>query len=257
MILMNNIYRHRHLVLRLATTDFKLRYKNSILGFFWSLLEPLFMLIVLYIVFSNLMRVDVEHYQLFLLLGIICWGFFEKGTGMGINSIVGNPSMVKKVYFPREILVMSSCLTALFMTLLEFIVFAGFMVIFRVMPGVDILVAPFIFLIEFILIFGIALALSSINVLYRDIQYIWKVVLQAGFFATPILYQTSMLPAPLVPFLNLNPMARVIEMMRDLVIYNKMIGIGDVLYIMIISLGMLVIGYLIFARIEPRFAEEV
>lgn len=257
MILMNTILQHRQLILRLATTDFKLRYKNSILGFFWSLLEPLFMLIVLYVVFSNLMRVNVEHYQLFLLLGIICWGFFDKGTNMGIHSIIGNPTMVKKIYFPREILVMSSCLTALFMTLLEFVVFAGFMIIFRVMPGIDILIAPFIFFIEFVLIFGTALALSSINVLYRDIQYIWRVILQAGFFATPILYQTSMLPASIVPYLNLNPMARVIEMMRNLVIYDRMIGIGDVLYIIMVSLVMLVTGYMIFTKIEPRFAEEV
>ncbi|MBE9485470.1 MAG: ABC transporter permease, partial [Bacteroidetes bacterium] len=119
---MNKLWDYRHLTLKLAMSEFKLRYKNSVLGFFWSMLEPLMMLIVLYVVFTNLMRVNVEHYQLFLLMGIVSWNLVARGTGMSLNSILGKPSLVQKVYFPREVLVISSCITALLMSLLEFVV---------------------------------------------------------------------------------------------------------------------------------------
>ncbi len=254
---MINIIKFRHLILNLALTNFKLKYKNSVLGFFWSLLEPFFMLVVLYVVFSNLMKTNVEHYQLFLLLGIICWGFFEKGTSMGINSIIGNPNIVKNVYFPREILVMSSCLTALFMTLFELIVFVIFMVFFQVKPGIYVIFVPIILIFELLIIFGISLAISAINVSYRDIQYIWKVILQAGFFGTPILYQTSMLPSSIAPYMNLNPMARIIEIMRNILIYRINVNIYDFEYLSIISLILIIVGYNIFKKYEPYFAENI
>src|SRR3990167_4689263 len=130
----SNIWNYRHLTFKLAISDFKLRYKNSVLGFLWSLIEPLLMLVVLYVIFSFFMKVNVEHYQLFLLIGIISWNMLARGTAMSLNSILGKPSLVSKVYFPREILVISSCITALLMTLLEFVVFGIFMIIFKVMP---------------------------------------------------------------------------------------------------------------------------
>ena len=138
----HELYRYRDLILRLAWSDFKLRYKSSALGFFWSLLEPLLMLVVLYVVFSNLMRIQVEHYQLFLLLGIILWNFLDRGTSMSIWGIVGKPSLVQKVYFPRDILVISTCITALMMTALEFVVFIIFMVDLQSPAGMDCSLLP-------------------------------------------------------------------------------------------------------------------
>src|SRR3990167_9035877 len=105
-----DIWDYRHLTIKLAISDFKIRYKNSVLGFLWSLIEPLLMLVVSYVVFSYFMRMNVEHYQLFLLVGIISWNMLSRGTTMGLNSILGKPNLVKKVYFPREILVVGSCI---------------------------------------------------------------------------------------------------------------------------------------------------
>jgi lipopolysaccharide transport system permease protein len=119
------------------------------------------------------MRVEVEHYQLFLLLGIVSWDFLAKGTGLSLNCILGKPGLVKHVYFPREVLVISSCVTALMIALLEFLVFAIFMIIFGVIPGLTIIYFPFILLIEFILILGLSFGLSALNVYYRDVQYVW------------------------------------------------------------------------------------
>ena len=252
-----NILNYRHLIKIIAISDFKLRYKNTVLGFFWSLLEPLLMLIVLYLVFTNLMKWEVEHYQLFLLLGIVSWDFLAKGTGMSLNCLLGKPGLVKHVYFPREVLVISSCLTALMMALLEFLVFAIFMIIFGVIPGLTVIYFPFILLIEFILLLGLSFGLSALNVYYRDVQYMWAVVLQAGFFAAPIIYPMSILPPKVASVIMLNPMTRLIIMFRDSVIYNVQLNIADVTYVSASALILLGIGYLIFRRLEPGLAEEM
>jgi len=248
---------YKDLILRLAWSDFKLRYKNSVLGFFWSLLEPLLMLLVLYVVFSHLMRIQVEHYQLFLLLGIITWNFLDRGTSMGIFGIIGKPSLVQKVYFPRDVLIISACTTALMMTMLEFLVFVAFMAIFRVAPTGTILYFPLIFIFLFVLVYGLSLALSALNVYFRDVQFIWRVVLQAGFFATPILYPITIFPANLQRVVMANPMARIITMSRDCILYRTAPAPSDLAYVAVAAVLVLLAGYIIFDRLEPRFAEEI
>ncbi|MFU8766544.1 MAG: ABC transporter permease [Candidatus Methanoperedens sp.] len=257
MQLVNNLWNYRHLTLKLAISEFKLRYKNSILGFFWSLLEPLLMLLVLYIVFTNLMRVNVEHYQLFLLMGIISWNMLSRGTTMSLNSILGKPSLIQKVYFPREVLVISTSITALLMTLLEFIVFGIFMLVFNVAPGMTIIYFPVVLFVEFLLILGLSFGLAALNVYYRDVQYIWGVILQAGFFAAPIIYPISIIPEKYVWIIMLNPMTRIIDTLRGSVIYSTSPVLGDGMFIVIAALGIFVVGYSIFLRLEPGFAEEI
>ena len=252
-----NILNYRHLIRKIAITDFKQRYKNTVLGFFWSLLEPLLMLIVLYVVFTNMMRWEVEHYQLFLLLGIVSWDFLAKGAYMSLNCILGKPGLVKHVYFPREVLVISSCITALMIALLEFLVFAIFMIIFGVIPGPTVIYFPLILIIEFILLLGLSFGLSVLNVYYRDVQYMWAVVLQAGFFAAPIIYPMSILPPKVASVIMLNPMTRIIGMFRDSLIYNTQLNIMDVTYAFVFALILFGIGYLIFRRLEPGLAEEM
>ena len=254
---MSKLWDYRHLTLKLAMSEFKLRYKNSVLGFFWSLLEPMLMLAVLYVVFTNLMRVNVEHYQLFLLMGIISWNMAARGTAMSLKSILGKPSLVQKVYFPREILVISSCITALMMSMLEFVVFAAFMTFFKVMPDITIIYFPVVLALEFLMILGISFGLAALNVYFRDVQYIWAVVLQAGFFAAPIIYPISIIPENYVWVIMLNPMTRIIDMLRASVIYSTVPAAGDMIFIIVSALLLLVIGYAIFAKLEPGFAEEM
>ena len=253
----HELYRYRDLILRLAWSDFKLRYKSSALGFFWSLLEPLLMLVVLYVVFSNLMRVQVEHYQLFLLLGIILWNFIDRGTSMSIWGIVGKPSLVQKVYFPRDILVISTCITALMMTALEFVVFIIFMVIFRVLPEMTVAYFPILFILEFFIILGLSMALSALNVYFRDVQFIWRLIVQVGFFGTPILYPITIFPEKIRWIVMLNPMAQIITMMRDCTLYGISPEPANLAYVAACTLVVLLLGYAIFARLEPRFAEAI
>jgi lipopolysaccharide transport system permease protein len=253
----HELYRYRDLILRLAWSDFKLRYKSSALGFFWSLLEPLLMLVVLYVVFSNLMRVQVEHYQLFLLLGIILWNFLDRGTSMSIWGIVGKPSLVQKVYFPRDILVISTCLTALMMTALEFVVFIIFMVVFRVLPEMTVVYFPILFILEFFIILGLSMALSALNVYFRDVQFIWRLIVQVGFFGTPILYPITIFPEKIRGIVMLNPMAQIITMMRDCTLYGIAPEPASLAYVALCTAVLLLLGYAIFLHLEPRFAEAI
>jgi lipopolysaccharide transport system permease protein len=253
----HELWNYRDLILRLAWSDFKLRYKSSALGFFWSLLEPLLMLLVLYVVFSTIMRVRVEHYQLFLLLGIVLWNFLDRGTSMSIWGIVGKPSLVQKVYFPRDILVISTCITALMMTALEFAVFIAFMVIFRVQPGWTVAYFPILFIFEFLIIIGLSMALSSLNVYFRDVQFIWRLVVQLGFFGTPVLYPITIFPERIRWIVMLNPMAQIITIMRDCTLYKIPPEPLSLAYVAISALVVLIVGYTIFDRLEPRFAEAI
>lgn len=252
-----NLYAYRQLIWQLAWSEFKLRYKNSILGYFWSLLEPLLMLTVLYYVFSHLMKMQIENYQLFLLLGIIIWNFLSRATSIGMNSIVGKPSLIKKIYFPRDIFVISSCITALLMSVFESIVFIIYMIYFKVSISVYMLEAPIILICLLILSIGLSLALAALNVLYRDVQFIWAVFLQAGYFATPIMYAVEIFPENLRDIVLLNPVARVIVASRQTIIYSAPAQTNDLIFMGIASIVFLFIGYFIFNRIEPRFAEEI
>jgi len=254
---LHELWNYRDLIIRLAWSDFKLRYKSSALGFFWSLLEPLLMLVVLYLVFSNLMRVQVEHYQLFLLLGIILWNFIDRGTSMSIWGIVGKPSLVQKVYFPRDILVLATCTTALMMTALEFVVFILFMVIFRVLPEMTVAYFPILFILEFFIILGLSMALAALNVYFRDVQFIWRLVVQVGFFATPVIYPITIFPEKMRWIVMLNPMARIITMMRDCTLYGIPPEPANLAYVALFTLVVLVLGYAVFDRLEPKFAEAI
>ncbi|AKB15129.1 MAG: ABC transporter permease [Methanosarcina thermophila] len=254
---LSELYKYRELIWKLSWGEFKLRYKNSILGYFWSLLEPLLMLTVMYFVFSNLMKVQVEYYQLFLLMGIILWNFLSRSTNIGLFSIVGRPDMVKKIYFPRDIFVISSCITALLMSIFESFVFFIFMAFFRVPLSLNILYAPLILISLFTLALGVSLALSALNVYYRDVQFIWDVLMQAGFFATPILYSLDFLPETMQKIVLLNPMSRIIISARNTVIYSTPARFEDLLFMFASSILFLIIGYVVFSKLEPGFAEEI
>ena len=251
------LYDYRNLIWVLAWIDFKARYKNSVLGYFWSLLEPLLMLGVLYIVFSNLMKVQVEYYQLFLLQGLIMWSFFTRSTSGSLYTFIFKTSLVKKVYFPRDILVISSCITALLMSIFESIVFLAFLFFFRIPLSLNIFYLPVVIFLYFIIAVSTSLVLAALNVYYRDIQYIWAVILQVGFFATPVIFPLNVFPQYLQNILKYNPLAQAIYLARDVTLYSKEPNPASFLFVIFIAIVILAIGYAIFTRLEPKFAEEL
>lgn len=257
MNVIQELWTRRSLIWDFAVSDLKIRYRNSVLGFFWTFLEPLLMLAVLYIVFTEIFKNKIEYYPLYLLLGIITWSIFSKGTSIALNSIVNRSGILSQVYFPREIISISATLTTAMMFSFEFIAFGIFMVIFQFIPPITILFFPVILLMLFILVCGVSLALSTLNAYYRDIQFIWNVILQAGFFIVPVFYTLDTFPDNVRKIVMLNPLAQIVEITHNVVLYGKMPSFENISYTFGIILGIFAIGYLIFKRLDVRLVEEL
>ena len=248
---------YSELIRNLAIKEFKLRYRNSVLGFFWSLLNPLAMMIILTLVFSHLVRSGIDNFPLFLLPAILVWRFFSIGTSMSLSSILGNVPLVTNIYFPRWLLVFSSNLANLIGSTLEFIVLFPLLIIIGMELSSLVLLLPVILIFEFILIMGISFLLASLNVYYRDVNQVWELGLQAGFFLTPIIYSVNLIPERYLPVYMLNPVTRIIESMRKILCYNTLPSAEDFMIPILAGLLFCLIGYLVFRRLEPRFAEVV
>lgn len=209
-------HKNRILLRELVITDFKLRYQGSVLGYIWSLLKPLLLFLILYLVFVRFLRFgsDIEHFPVYLLLGIVLWGFFTEATVQGMNSIIGRGDMIRKINFPKYIIVISSTISALINLLINLLVVFVFILINGVDIKSTILFLPFNILELYILALAIAFLLSAVMVKYRDIGYVWEVLLQGAFYATPIIYPLSivMTHSPMAgKILLLNPVAQIIQ----------------------------------------------
>lgn len=254
------------LLRELVRTDFKLRYQNSILGYVWSLLRPLLIFLILYIVFTKFLKVGtgVPHYPVYLLLGILLWNYFVEVTMGGVTAIVGKSDLMRKINFPKYVIILSVALAALINLALTSIV----IVIFMIFGHVDVawralLIIPL--LIELIVIsLTAAFFLSAAFVKYRDVSYIWEVIIQASFYATPILYPLSRIPTAAAKILILNPMAQVIQDSRYVLVTTKTETISSLYggdkWIWIIPIGFTIIAAVIaasyFRRRSKFFAEE-
>jgi len=248
---------YSELVRNLTIKEFKLRYRNSVLGFFWSLLNPLGMMIILTLVFSTLLRAGIENFPVFLLPALLAWRFFSIGTSMSLWSIIGNAPLVTKVYFPRWLLVLSSNLANLIGSSLEFTVLFPLLVFLGMKLTYLALLLPVLLVFEFILIIGVSLILAPLNVYYRDINQVWDITLQIGFFLCPIIYSISLIPKRYLLAYSINPMTCVIESIRGILYYDMLPTLADFTIILVSGLVLLITGYLVFRRLEPRFAEEI
>lgn len=238
-------------------TEFKLKYRNNFFGYFWSLITPILMLITLYIIFSIVMKLDVPHYQLFLLLGIIYWNYFSESTNSSFAFIMSKSNLINKQNFPKTIMVISSSLASFITLLLNLIVFFGFMIVLKVPFHWPILYLP-VNLIELLLLsIGTSFFLTSYYVKYRDISHIWDFLLLIGFWITPIIYKESIIPPQYRRYYMLNPLARLISNARDITIYNYMTDIKQIIITWIIIGFVFVIGYKIFKKRSKYFAEEL
>ena len=248
---------YSELVKNLTLKEFKLRYRNSFLGFLWSLLNPLCMLIILSLVFSTLLRSGVSNFPVFLLPALLCWRFFSISTSMSLSSVIGNAPLVTKVYFPRWLLILSSNIANLIGSSLEFAALFPLLVILGMRITFLILLLPVILAFEFLLIVGVSLILASLNVYYRDFNQIWDITLQIGFFLCPIIYSMNLIPERYLLAYSLNPMTQIIESVRKILYYNTLPILTDLVIVLASGVLLLFIGYLIYRRLEPGFAEEI
>ncbi|MBU3968014.1 MAG: ABC transporter permease [Euryarchaeota archaeon] len=251
------ILEYKELIKNLVISDLKTKYSSSVLGFAWSMLNPLMMMIVLYFVFNSVFKMTQEHFALYILIGLTGWRFFAFGTTMAMYSIVGKASLVTKIYIPREILTFSSVISALISSLLEFLVLIPLMFILGVSPTIYIVFFPVLHILFFLIIYGIALALASLFVFYRDINQIWDVLIQMGFFLSPIVYPLSLIPEKYLFYYMLNPITRMIEMYRDVLLYGKLPGLMDIGIVLIFGIVLFLFGSWLFRKLSPRFAEGI
>jgi lipopolysaccharide transport system permease protein len=251
------IFEKKSLIWILAVMDLKLRYRNSILGFLWSILEPLFMLLVLYVVFNYILRSDIQNYPLFLLIGIIFWNTFSRGTSMGSNSILARSGIVMTIPLPKIALPFSSVVTSFLMLFFELIIFVVFVIGFQFYPPFSIVYLPLAFVPLFILTLGMSLSLSVLNVMYRDVSYIWTIILQAGFFLTPIIYKMNILPETLQNILIFNPMSHIVIWVQDLTIFGKTPSMESITYTFGSSIIILIIGLVTFSKLQNKMVDKL
>lgn len=241
----------------LTWSDFKLRFHGSVLGIFWSFLRPLLLFGILYLVFSVFVRFDIPNYALYLLLGIILWNFFEEATGSVLTSIDGKSALIKKVPFPRTIIVLSAAITAFISLLFNLIVF----LLFFAFSDLALSVTASLLVIYLVALFFISLGTSYILVTlyakFRDVRTIWEVLLRIGFWLTPIIYTLSIVPQKLHWWIYLNPLTRVIQYSREALIENRVSNL-DGIFALCLAAGVIsVFGYLVFRARAKYFAEEL
>lgn len=260
MQLIREIYNYRELLKTNVKKDIRGKYKGSFLGILWSFLNPLLQVVVYAIVFPYLMRgAGIDNYVVYLVTGIIPWNYFSVVITTGTTTIKNNEGIIKKVYFPREILLISPVLSGLINFFISCIIVVLFCLAFNVGVSVHLIMVPFIAIIQAILSLGIILITSSINVYVQDLEYIVSFILNMLFYGTPIVYALSQFSSAgiLASLIQLNPMTTIIDAYRDAFLYHVWPDFGALGLILIFSLVVLVIGYLIFKKLEKGFAEQL
>ncbi len=265
---LSELFRYRDLIRNLVVSEIKTRYKNSVLGFVWSLLNPLAMMLVFTMVFGVLRPThQVENLPIYLLCGLLPWNFFAASVVSGVHSVVSNGNLVKKVYFPREVLPIAAILAQLVNFLLALVVLFAALLLFRTNFSPWLWTLPLIILIQTCFSLGIALVLSTLQVFYRDTQMVMEVVMLAWFFLTPIFYTTDQIPAYFsiggyeIPaqrlLFILNPMASLINVYRDLLYNGYRTDIDFFIRTALTAIIAMGFGYWFFTRYSDRFGEEV
>ncbi len=252
---MLELWQYRELTWNLTVVDLKNRYQNTALGFLWSLLSPLLMALVLYFVFRYLFEQE-SNFAAYLLVGLMSWRFFATSTTSAVYSVVGKPSLVTKVYVPRQILVLSNIIANLISSLIEFIIIIPILYFISGDLPMTIVLFPLIFLIYFWFVYGIALFLASLYVYFRDLNQIWEVVSSILFFLSPIFYPMSAIKGAM-PIYLLNPITEFIIIYRDLMIYGKLPSLYSLAIIAVASTAAFIVGTIVFNRLQRRFAEEI
>lgn len=259
--------KNRVLLAELVRTDFKLRYQGSVLGYAWSLLKPLLLFVILYIVFVYFLKIgkDVPHFPVYLLLGIVLWNFFSEMTSQSLGSIVGRGDLIRKIRIPRWIIVFSSSISALINLGLNLIIVGIFMIINQVELQPTIFLLPFDIIELYLFALGVSLFLAAAYVKFRDVSYIWEVVLQGGFYATPIIYPLSMVtPEFIQKILLLSPVAQAVQNARFNVVTHATITSSTLfesfLYVClpaVIVVATLIGGIVYFRKQSRYFAENI
>jgi lipopolysaccharide transport system permease protein len=254
-----NLYHYRDLLWLWTGREIRVRYKQSLLGMAWAILQPLVLTVVFTLVFSRLVQVDTGGvpYPIFAYAALVPWTFFATSLSFGIPSLVNNLNLVGKIYFPREILPLASIGAALLDFGMASLVYAAMMVVYQIPLTVYVIWVIPLLALQIVLTIGVTLFGAALIVFFRDIRFVIPLLTQVWMYASPVIYPTSLVP-PQYQFLYfLNPMAGIIDGFRRVLVYGQPPLAPAILLSTIVSTFLLLVGYITFKRSEPLFADLI
>jgi ABC-2 type transport system permease protein len=248
------VWQYRDLVFFLVRRDITARYKRSVLGIAWTMLNPLGMMIVLSIVFSQVFRVAMENYPAYVLSGLIAWTFFSQTSANSISVIVWGGDLFQRIYIPRSIFVISTIITGLVNLVLSLVPLILVMLVTKVPLSLTLLLAPIAMLFISLFSLGVGLLLSTIGIYFADIVEMYSIIVTAWMYLTPIIYPLTILPEWVQNWLKFNPMVHLVELFRSFVFYGQVPSIGIWLICLGMSLSTFILGWIIFTEKSDEFA---
>lgn len=256
---LHELWEYRELLYFLTWRDIKVRYKQTVLGAAWAIIQPFFTMVVFSLFFGKLAKIpsDGIPYPIFCYTALVPWTFFANGLSQSSNSLVGSANLIKKVYFPRLVVPISSVFSGVVDFVLAFVVLIGMILFYGIIPTINIFWLPFLLLLSFVTALGVGLWLSALNVEYRDVRYVVPFLTQFWMFATPIAYPSSLLSEPWRTIYGLNPMVGVVEGFRWALLGTRTAPGPVIVVSSLAALAVLISGAFYFRRMEKTFADVV
>lgn len=255
---LKEIYAYRQMIFSLVKKDLRGRYKGSVLGFLWTFINPLMQLVVYTFVFTYIMKAGIDKYYLYLFVALIPWIFFSSAITGGSSSIVAQKDLIKKIYFPREVIPISYVTSCFVNMLLCFLIIFPVMVISGIsLNPLALLCLPVIMIVEYFLALGMAMLSSAVTVYFRDLEHILGIITMVWMYMTPIFYSIDMIPEKLRFVYHINPMSSVISCYRDVLYYAQVPDLTSLLEAVVLGALFLVLGMLAFGKLKKGFAEEL
>lgn len=251
-------FEYRTLLYQMTRRDLLLRYKQTVMGFGWAIFMPLVNTIVFSVIFTRVAPIDPGMpYPVFAYCGLLAWNFSASALRFAVGSLTSNTNLITKVYFPREVLPFSAVIVALVDFAVGSLVLVALMAYYQIAPTYALAFLPVVVLIHVMLTAGVALLLSMANLFYRDVKYLFEVVITMWMFATPVLYPTELIGGRLGLVLRLNPMTPIMDAYRDVILLGQLPAAGPLVEASVLSIIILCSGWLVFHRAEFHFAENV
>ncbi|MCK4993847.1 MAG: ABC transporter permease [Candidatus Omnitrophica bacterium] len=249
------IYRYKELVSALADKEVKIKYKSAVLGHLWALLNPLLLMLVFSFVFSVIMRVQINNFPVFLLCALLPWFYLSFSLNAATTSIVDNASLIKKAYFPYEVIPLSIVIANLFNFLISLVLLFAFLLYYSIYPSWSWLYLPVIVVLQSVFILGLCLLSSAMHAMYRDVKYIVELILLVWFYATPIFYPLSFVPDNIRQFFLLNPLTVFVNLYRQILLQGTMPELGLLFLAFVLSLAFYGVGMVVFNSNKKSFAD--
>ncbi|UDN59286.1 MULTISPECIES: ABC transporter permease [unclassified Clostridioides] len=252
-IMLLGFYKYKDLLYELVTRDIKIRYRRSVLGLLWTILNPILMMLVMTVVFSQLFRFEIENYPIYFFAGNILFSFLTESTTNSLHSMIESSSLIKKVYIPKYLFPLSKVISSLVNLFFSYVAMMIVMIITNVPFKVTMLLSPILILYISMFAIGLGLILSTMMVFFRDIAHLYSVITLLWMYLTPIFYPVSILKEKTTLALTLNPMYHFITYLRELVLYGTIPSYQDNIICFLIGLTFLIFGLFVFYRKQDKF----